>query len=145
MIGKIPTLIAILASSIGFAQDATDVLDDGIIDQIVANKNTCAVGCSENKIYLNPSRIFPTEQGLYLDLNDADYVLLPTLNSDSNGCYVPCIDVFNKCPGCGRRYFVSCDWPDCPLVKQKQEREREKERKKEEQREMKKEKKKKQK
>lgn len=130
------TLIAILASSIGFAQDAVDALNDGAIDEIVSNKNTCVVAFSEDRIYLDPSRIFPTGQGLYLNLNDSDYILLPTLNSDSNGCYVPVFygerSILNKCSGCGEQYFLTCKNKKCPLVKQNQEREREKERKKEE-------------
>lgn len=138
MIWKTLALIAILASSIGFAQDAIDPIDDQIINEIVTNKNTCVVGCTEDRIYLNPDRLFPTEQGLYLNLNDADYVLLPTLNSDESGCYVPCINIFNKCPGCKQEYFIVCKNPDCPLVKQAQEREKEKDRKKEEQKKQKK-------
>ncbi len=138
MIGKTLTLIAILASSIGFAQDAIDPIDNQIIDEIVANKNTCVVGYSEDRIYLNPNRIFPTEQGLYLNLNDADYVLLPTLNSDESGCYVPCINIFNKCPACKQEYFIVCRNPDCPLVKQAQDKKKEKDRKTEDQKKEKK-------
>ena len=143
MIRKTLTFIAVFASSICFAQKATDTIDDGIIEQIVANKNRCVISCSEDRIYLNPNRIFPTEQGLYLDLNDADYILLPALNSDSQGCFVPCIDVLNTCPGCGLKYLISCKNENCPLVQRKRDREREKEHQKQEQRQMKKEKKKK--
>ena len=132
MIRKTLTLIAILASSIGFAQDTIDILDDGIIDEIVANKNTCVVGSSKDRIYLNPNRIFPTEKGLYLNLNDTDYVLLPTLNSDSQGCFIPIIQILPICPGCGYEYFLSCTNPECSLVQRKHEREREKERAKDE-------------
>ena len=120
MIGKTLTLIAILASSIGFAQEANDTIDSRIIDGIVANKNTCVVGCSEDRIYLNPDRIFPTEQGLYLNLNDEDYVLLSTLNSDSNGCYVPCGSRVQpkkwQCPYCHSWWEMGeeCRNADCP-------------------------------
>lgn len=145
MIRNTIAFIAILISSICFAQEEVDNLDVGIIDAIIANRNTCVVGNSEDKIYLDPNRIFPSEQGLYLQLNNNnEFILLPNLNSDGNGCFVLAADrhpeIFNTCPGCGRKYFVSCNWPDCPLVKQKQEREREKERKKEEHREKKKDK-----
>ena len=132
MIGKTLILIAILASSIGFAQEANDAIDSRIIGEIVANKNTCVVGCSKDRIYLNPNRIFPTEQGIYLNLNDADYILLPTLNSDSQGCFVPVVQILPICPGCHQEYFLSCTNQNCPLVQRKQEREKEKERKKEE-------------
>jgi hypothetical protein len=132
MISKILTFIAAFISSICFAHEAHYPLDNGIMDKIEANKNTCVCGYSEDRVYLNPNRIFPTEQGIYLSLNDVDYVLLPTLNSDSNGCYLPCIEIFNKCPGCGYDYFISCSRPECPLVQRKEERNREKERAKEE-------------
>jgi hypothetical protein len=138
MISRILTLIAILASSIGFAQEANDTIDSQIIDEIVANKSTCVVGCSEDRIYLNPNRIFPTEHGLYLNLNDSDFVLLPTLNSDSQGCFVPIIQVLPICPGCQKEYFLSCNRPECPLFQRNQERAKEKERNKEEQRKKKK-------
>ena len=132
MISKVLVAIAILASGVGFAQDTIDSPVSGIIDEIVANKNTCVVGSSKDRIYLNPNRIFPTEQGLFLNLNDTDYVLLPTLNSDCQGCFIPVIQVLPICPGCGGEYFLSCDNPKCPLVQRNEERKREKERAKEE-------------
>ncbi len=132
MISKILTFIAILASSTCLAHEENNPIDNGLMDKIEANKYTCVSGCSEDRVYLNPNRIFPTEQGMYLNINDVDYVLLPTLNSDSNGCYLPCVQIFNICPGCGNEYFISCSRSDCPLVQKKQDREREKERGKEE-------------
>jgi hypothetical protein len=146
MIRKTLTVIAVVTSALCFAQEVDDILDDGIMSEIVANKNTCVVGSSEDRIYLDHNRIFPTEQGLYLNLNDVDYILLPALNSDSNGCYLPVrspVNILNDCPGCGRKYFVTCKNPDCPLVRRQQERDSEKSRKKEEEREAKREKKKK--
>ncbi len=132
MISKVLTFIAVLASSTSFAHEANNPIDNELMDKIEANKNTCVCGYFEDKLYLHPNRIFPTEQGIYLNLNDVDYVLLPILNSDSRGCYLPCVDVLSICPGCGNPYFVSCSRPDCPLVQRKQERQREKEREKEE-------------
>jgi len=134
MIRKVLTLIAIFISSISFADEASNSIDNEVMDKIEANKNICVSGYSEDRVYLNPNRIFPTEEGVYLNLNDVDYILIPTLNSDSSGCYIPCVDVFNYCPGCGHKYFVSCSRPECPLVQKKKEREREKERGKEERR-----------
>ena len=134
MINKILTVIAILASSTCLAYEVNNSIDNELMDKIEANKNICVAGRSEDRVYLNPSRIFPTEQGVYLNLNDVDYVLLPTLNSDSSGCYLPCVQIFNICSGCGNEYFISCTRPDCPLVQRKREREKEKERGKEEKR-----------
>jgi hypothetical protein len=121
-----------LASGTCLAHEAHNPIDNELLDKIEANKYTCVSGYSEDRIYLNPTRIFPTEQGMYLNLNDVDYALLPTLNSDGSGCYLPCVQIFNLCPGCGLEYFVSCKNPECPLKQQRQEREREKERGKEE-------------
>ena len=132
MVGKILKYFYVLATCTCFAQEATDVCDDEVIHQIVANHNTCVIGYAEEKIYLNPNRIYPTEQGLYLDLNDIDYVLLPSLNSDFNGCYVRPVSealtkhpILNTCPGCGREYFLTCKNENCPLYQRNQERKRE--------------------
>lgn len=129
---KILSLIVALTSNLCFAYESNNFFDNEVMDKIEANKNTCVYGYTENKVYLKPDRIFPTEQGVYLNLNDVDYVLLPTLNSDSNGCYVPCVNIFNKCPGCGNEYFIRCTRSDCPLVQQQKERDKEKERAKQE-------------
>ncbi len=140
MVGKILRYFYVLATCTCFAHDVSDTSDDGIIHQIAANQNTCVIGVAEEKIYLNPNRIYPTEQGLYLNLNDVDYVLLPSLNSDHNGCYVRPVckrQILNICPGCGQQYFISCKNPNCPLVQRNEERKREKERQKEEDRERK--------
>lgn len=129
---KILAVIAVFVSTLCVASEADNLTYNEILHKIEANKNTCVSARSEDRIYLNPKRIFPTEQGIYLNLNDVDYVHLPMLNSDSNGCYVPCVQIFNTCPGCGYEYFVRCTRPDCPLVQQKQERERAKEERKRE-------------
>ncbi|GEM_PF-3554452 len=127
MFRKILTLgiTAILASSIGFAHDATEAANSQVIDEILANTKTCMVGCSEDKIYLNANRLIPTEQGLYLNLNDVDYVLLPTLNSDSNGCYVSCGSRVQpkmwQCPYCHLWWELGekCQNKECPKNKWK--------------------------
>jgi hypothetical protein len=127
MLRKVLTLTAILACSIGFAQDAADAIDNRIIDGILANKKTCMMSCSEDRIYLNTSRLLPTEQGLYLNLNDADYVLLPTLNSDSNGCYLLCGGRVQpkrwQCPYCHRWWDLGekCTNEECPTNQWKKE------------------------
>lgn len=132
MMAKFFMVMAIFIFSFSFAHQVDRSAYNEILDKIEANKNICVDGVSEDRIYLKPDRLFPTEQGIYLNLNDIDYVHLPILNSDSNGCYVPCVRIFNICPGCGREYFISCSTPDCPLKQKRQDYEREKERKKEE-------------
>lgn len=132
MISKFLTLMAVLVSSICLANEAYIPLDNEVMDKIEANKNTCVAGYTENRIYLHSDRIVPTERGMYLNLNDKDFVLLPSVSSDSNGCYLPCVQIFNICPGCGNQYFISCSRRDCPLVQKNIEKEKEKERQKEE-------------
>lgn len=128
----------LFVSSFVYANDVPFSEDNEILDKIEANKTSCVAGYTENRIYLYPDRIVPTEKGLYLNLNDHEFVLLPSLNSDGHGCYVPCIQIFNNCPGCGQEYFITCRNPDCPLVKKNNERDREKEREKERRKEEKK-------
>jgi hypothetical protein len=144
MVGKILKYFYVLATCTCFAHDVSDTIDDGIIHQIAANKNTCVIGVAEERIYLNPNRIYPTDQGLFLNLNDVDYVRLPTLNSDFNGCYVRLASealtkhpILNTCRECGREYFITCKNPNCSLYQRNEERKREKERQKEEDRERK--------
>jgi len=117
MLRKTLTLIAFLASSVGFAQAATE---NQVIDKILANEKTCVIGSFEDRIYLNTNRLLPTDQGLYLNLNDADYILLSTLNSDSNGCYVPCGSRVQprrwQCPYCHLWWELGeeCTNKECP-------------------------------
>lgn len=125
MMTKILAAVVIFASNFCAASEADNQTYNEILHKIEANKNTCVSSRSEDRIYLNPDRIFPTEEGLYLNLNDVDYVHLPILSSDRNGCYIPCVQIFNICPGCGYEYFVRCTRPDCPLVQRKLDRERE--------------------
>ncbi len=138
----------LILSSVCFADDAIDNWNDEAITQIITNKNICIERYENGKIYLKPDRIFPTEKGLYLNLNDQEYLFLSNLNSDAQGCFIPIknaeivagqyLKIFNTCPGCQQEYFLTCKNPNCPLKQQRKEREEEKERKKQEDKEKKK-------
>lgn len=90
--------------------------------QIIRNEAYCVKDYDHDKIYLNSENLYPTNEGLLLDLNGGEYILIPALQSDNTGCWVPIthknIEILNKCPLCGRRYFVRCKNPECPSNKQ---------------------------
>ena len=54
-----------------------DEPDDALIAEIVANDYSCVVGYSEEKIYLNPAKIIPSSQGLFLNLKEQEYARSP--------------------------------------------------------------------
>ncbi len=92
-----------------------DETDDALIAEIVANDYSCVAGYSGEKIYLNPAKIVPSSQGLFLNLKDQEYVVLPMLYSDEYGCYItPTIRAASKCPNCGESYIAKCTNPNCP-------------------------------
>lgn len=133
-------LFTILVTALGFntcfAQTAIDFnSDDEALEVILANRS-CVAAIEEEKVYLKTDRIYPTNEGLFIDLNGQDSVLLNTLNSDCNGCYVAAsetlIDVHKQCPDCGARYIVTCPNKNCPSKARKAAYEEEGRRKKEE-------------
>ncbi|MBI2742627.1 MAG: hypothetical protein HYX48_01770 [Chlamydiales bacterium] len=115
MFKRILSLMAILVVNICFADISTPVLNDEVIMEIAANENDCIQRIEDGKIYLNPDRILATRAGVLLNLNNRDFVLLPTLNSDAEGCYIPeKVEILNRCPWCNKSYFIRCKNPDCP-------------------------------
>lgn len=88
-----------------------------VLNEITANGNVCVERIEGGKIYLKPERIFSTNNGLYLDLNESDFILLTSINSDSRGCYLNRADEIKlgkPCPWCGLDYIISCRNPFCP-------------------------------
>ena len=78
---------------------------DTMMEAIVSNEETCVKRYQEEKIYLNTQRIYPTDQGMYLDLNGRDYAILPTVYGDANGCYIQQVlqngNRTHRCASCG--------------------------------------------
>ena len=67
----------ILFSSTCFAHNATqEAWDDELLKSILANENECVHHYDEEKIYLNPDKIHPTSQGVYLNLNENEFIFL---------------------------------------------------------------------
>lgn len=107
--------IMMLFFSYGSLNAFPDEPDDALIAEIVANDYSCVLGYSEERIYLNPEKIIPSNQGLFLNLKDQEYVVLPMLYSDEYGCYItPTIKVKPDCPDCKKPYLVKCRNDECP-------------------------------
>ena len=98
------------------------------LEEIVTHQSSCVKCIENNRLYLQEKNIFPTEDGLFLLLNErGDYIHLSHLLSDNKGCYLPLlssrfqndysIEVRNKCPSCGERYIVKCTNEKCPSNK----------------------------
>lgn len=79
-------------SSIGFTREATEDWNEQLREAIEANENKVVDHYDEDKIYLNPDKIHPTPQGIYLNLNDQEFIFVPALSSDARGCYVQVSD-----------------------------------------------------
>jgi hypothetical protein len=54
-------------------------LDRG--EELISNYN-------EEKIYLHPNKIFPTDHGLVMVASNNEEIILPPISSDSNGCFI---------------------------------------------------------
>lgn len=130
------TLISAILTVTLFANaNDTDSIDCEIsLQQIIENGTSCIREIQVNKIYLKNDCIFMSEKGAYALLNDSgDYAYIPELCTDADGCFIQ-VSLISKnayqasdyarnyqrtCPGCGWRYFTTCQNPDCPLKKKK--------------------------
>lgn len=105
-----------------------DVLEinDAALNEIIANGHACTDGVADDKIYINPDRIIPTREGLFLNVDGERFIPIPLLHSDSQGCYIKPIArirVTKPCPHCGWEIVsgaFKCRNPDCPSNKPKQ-------------------------
>lgn len=123
---KILSAAMLLLSSTCFAHNANqEAWDDELLTSILANENECVLHYEDQKIYLNPDKIHPTSQGVYLNLNENEFIFVPILNSDNQGCYVECVnwnfDPRNTCPGCGKKFYTGgCRNQSCPEYQRQQ-------------------------
>ena len=100
--------------STAFSKVAADQYNHALMEEIVAIDETCIQGCVGDKIYLNPDKIIPTDQGLFLNLGDENHLLLPMIYSDASGCYItPVLSILPKCPFCKEPYFLKCKNKKC--------------------------------
>ncbi|MBM3192285.1 MAG: hypothetical protein FJZ63_06530 [Chlamydiae bacterium] len=81
-----------------------------ILSEITANQDVCVRDFTEDKIYLNHSRILATSDGFFLQLNSENYLPIPLLYADQHGYYIPIRDEWSlrywTCPVCGRENSV---------------------------------------
>lgn len=92
-------------------------INDALLEEIAAIDQDCIRGCIDNKVYLNPEKIIPSDQGLFLNVQNEHYLHLPMIYSDEYGCYItPMLSLrpSRDCPNCGQSYIGRCRNPDCP-------------------------------
>lgn len=116
----IPIVIVLTSFiQVGFAKSGIDTF----LEHIILNETYCVDRYEEDRVYLKSENLTTTDEGIFLDLNGFEAIQIPSLQSDHSGCSVimplndKIIEVLNKCPQCGRRYFVRCKNPDCPSNK----------------------------
>ena len=107
---------------ISLTQAATShEITEDVFEKIILNEAHCVIGYDNDKVYLSPENIHPTEGGLFLDIGNNEYVHLIRLQSDSKGCWIPkvCkdISIYKPCPSCGQPYLIRCNNPECPSNK----------------------------
>ncbi|MBA3957786.1 MAG: hypothetical protein H0X51_05255 [Parachlamydiaceae bacterium] len=106
--------------------------DELSLEQIFANQDSFVKKVNDNKVYLQEERIYWDEDNIFLLLNEkGDLAALPSLESDCNGFFISLnfnrLDPYlNTCSGCGRKYLVVCQNPECTL-KQRRQQERQEE------------------
>lgn len=104
----------------GFTNEIVPQLDDALLSEIISTDHSCISNVIDDKVYIHPERIVPTEGGLFLSLDPDLFVEIPLLCSDSHGCYVQTgryIKVTKPCPHCGCERTSGawkCRNPDCP-------------------------------
>jgi len=119
-------VLLMLASLPSFAQDNNSV-NNGLYE-LILDHPSCIAGIQENRIYFQADQIYPTENGLFLQLDQGrDFVQLQHLFSDRFGCYIhlpkerveQVKEILNRCPHCGEKYYAYCKNPECPSNKKR--------------------------
>ncbi|NGX53156.1 MAG: hypothetical protein KR126chlam5_01469 [Candidatus Anoxychlamydiales bacterium] len=59
-----------------------------LIDKIFENHNYCVAAFEGKKIFIRPENIISTNQGLFINLNGAEFYQLPLLKFNKNGHYI---------------------------------------------------------
>ena len=63
-------------------------LEDRILEKLMENADSMVIGATENRIYLRPEKIVPTNHGLAFYGSECEEYILPAVFSDDFGCYV---------------------------------------------------------
>ena len=59
-----------------------------LIHKIIANHSCCVSAFDGDKIFIRPENIIPTNQGLFIHLNESEYYPLPLLQFNKNGYFI---------------------------------------------------------
>ena len=127
MLLRILFVMGLFSSAVCFSHESPEP-DDALLSEIFANQSECIISIVEDRIYVNPEKIFPTTQGLFLNVNEAEYIVIPTLHSDAQGCYIQQVydtRVTKPCPYCGWERIsgaFKCRNPNCPSNKPKEKK-----------------------
>ena len=63
------------------------------VKNVLENEYHCVHKIDNDKIYINPENIFPTTQGVFINLNGYDHILAPQISSDLAGCFIESMGV----------------------------------------------------
>jgi hypothetical protein len=104
------------ATGVGAACDLEN--NNNAISKILANGKSAIIADEGDRIYVDPEKLHTTAEGIFLELDNRQPVLLTTLHSDVSGCFVQyrSIKVTKKCPLCGEERLsgaFKCPNPDC--------------------------------
>ncbi len=134
MKNRIFSCVMLFICTMTFVKIDANECHDALLDEIIAIDATCILGRIGEKVYLNPEKIIPSDQGLFLNLQNENYLPLQMIYSDENGCYItPMLSMktTNTCPNCGQEYTARCRNPDCSGNKKIEQAEEDKKKKKE--------------
>ncbi|MDN3507154.1 MAG: hypothetical protein P0S96_07995 [Simkaniaceae bacterium] len=111
------TIFSVFISSSLFSQEIVDVAE-----YLVENNSSCVTQISGEKVYIDAERIFPSNEGLYLRLDSENFISLPYLRADTEGCYLAIsTKVTLPCRFCGTERVSSaipCPNKECPSRKE---------------------------
>lgn len=117
MLKHLLSLLFLFSTTFCLGNEELNVPDSTAKIRILTQEYECVQTYDGDKIYLRLDRIYPMPEGLYLHLRGNDFVLLPRLNSDNQGCYINSFEIFNRCRFCGEPYFLRCTNSECPRNK----------------------------
>jgi len=104
-------------SQVAFSHEITN----DVFEKIICNEAYCVKDYNEDRVYLNAENLYPTNDGMFLDLDGHNYVELISLQSDGHGCSVPNlsrnVSIYKNCRLCGELYLIRCKNPNCPSNK----------------------------
>jgi hypothetical protein len=80
--------ISLYATSFTFGESIDVASHEQLIQLILENRNYCAEEVTDSEIRLKSNQLYPTEEGLFLRINQFDLVRLPYVLSSADGCSI---------------------------------------------------------